>query len=161
MKVSLAFVKTLWHTLGRGFEWKDQGELRREMPLHRTYFHEIAHPTKIPSLLEKLMEVTESSEFRSAHAIQKSSRFQHELMRIFPYTDHSGRIARLVGNMYLMNAGLDPAVIHAVDRQRYYESFRLGEPQLRDLVLDSVENQLVNAEKFLRHAIQERRRAAR
>jgi Fic family protein len=160
-KVTLALVKKLYETLGNGFEGKDVSELRKEMPLHRTYFHDIAPPAKIPFLLGKLIDLAESSDFKALHPIQRSSRFQHEFMRIFPFTENSGRIARLVGNMFLLNAGLDPVVVHAVDRQRYYESFRLGEPQLRDLLLDSLENQLVNAEKFVRQSLRERRRAAR
>lgn len=160
MKVSLALVKTLWETLARSGE-PVEATLRREIPLHRTYFHDIAPPARIASLLEKLMEVAESGDFKSLDPVQRSARFQLEFMRIFPYTEHSGRIARLVGNMFLLNAGLDPVVVHAVDRQRYYEAFRFGEPHLRDLLFDSLQNQLVNAEKFVRESLRERRRAAR
>jgi Fic family protein len=160
-KVTLALVKKLHETLTKGFEGKEVAELRKEMPLHRTYFHEIAHPAKIPAALGSLVELTDTSDFRSLHAVQRSSRFQHEFMRIFPYTDNSGRLARLVGSMFLLQAGFDPVVVPAVDRQRYYESFRFGEPQLRDLLLESLENQLASAEKFVRAARAERRRAAR
>jgi Fic family protein len=159
-KVSLALVKALWATLTRSPNL-EEAELRKEMPLHRTYFHEIAQPAKIPFLLGKLIDLAESADFRALDPVQRSSRFQHDFMRIFPFTENSGRIARLVGNLFLMSAGLDPVVIHAVDRQRYYESFRLGEPQLRELIFDSLHNQLVNAEKFVREALRERRRAAR
>jgi Fic family protein len=157
-KVTLALVKKLYETLGQGFEDRETADLRAEMPLHRTYFHEIAQPAKIAPQLATLMEVVESSDFKSVHAVQRSSRFQHEFMRIFPYTEGSGRIARLIGNLYLMSGGLDPVVIHAVDRQRYYESFRLGEPLLRELILESYEGQLANAENFARQAIADRRR---
>lgn len=157
-KVTLALLKKLHELLIRGFEGKEPVDLRAEMPLHRTYFHEIAQPAKIPALLAKLMELVDSADFRSLHAVQKSSRFQFELMRIFPYTENSGRIARLVGTLYLVAGSLDPVVVHAVDRQRYYEAFRLGEPQLRELLLESYENQLANAEKFSRQALADRRR---
>ena len=158
-KVTHELLKTLWETLARTSQPRE-AELRKEIPLHRTYFHEIAPPPRIPFLLGKLVDLADSVDFRCLDAVQRSSRFQHDFMRIFPYTEHSGRIARLVGNMFLMEAGLHPVVIHAVDRQRYYESFRLGEPQLRDLLFDSLENQLVNAEKFVRESLRERRRAA-
>jgi Fic family protein len=159
-KVSLALVKSLWETLARAAP-PEEAQLRKEMPLHRTYFHDIAQPAKIAPLLGKLMEFAESLDFKGLDPVQRSSRFQLEFMRIFPYTEHSGRIARLVGNMFLLGAGIGPVVIHAADRQRYYESFRQGEPQLRELILDSLENQLVNAEKFVRESLRERRRAAR
>lgn len=157
-KVTMALVKKLHETLSRGFDSKNGLELRAEMPLHRTYFHEIAQPPKIAGLLGKLLEAVDGSDFKSLQPIQRAARFQLEFMRIFPYTDTSGRIARLVGNLYQMAGGLDPVVIHAVDRQRYYEAFRLGEPQLRELILESYETQLASAEKFVRAAIAERRR---
>jgi Fic family protein len=160
-KVNLALVKKLYETLGQDFEDRTVAELRREMPLHRAYFHEIAQPAKIPGLLDRLFERVESSDFRNLHPIQRSSTFQHEFMRIYPFTEGSGRIARLVGNLFLLHGGLDICVVPAVDRQRYYESFRTGEPALRELLLDAIENALTNAEKYVRQALLERRRAAR
>lgn len=160
-KVNRALLKKLHDTLNQGFEDRPPAELRREMPLHRAYYHEIAQPAKIPGLLEKLFERVDSSQFKNLHPVQRSSTFQHELMRIYPFTEGSGRIARLVGNLFLLNGGLDICVVHAVDRQRYYESFRIGEPALRDLLLDSIENALTNAEKYVRQALIDRRKAAR
>jgi Fic family protein len=160
-RVTLALVKKLYDTLGRGFEDRAAAELRREMPLHRAYFHDIAQPAKIPALLDRLFERVDSADFRNLHPVQRSSVFQHEFMRIYPFTEGSGRIARLVGNLFLLNGGLDVCVVPAVDRQRYYESFRVGEPALRDLLLESIENALANAEKFVRQTLRERRRAAR
>ncbi|HET7754313.1 MAG TPA: Fic family protein [Anaeromyxobacteraceae bacterium] len=164
LKVTLATAQTLYRTLGLGFddEAEAKAELRAEVPLHRTYFHEIAPPAKIPALLEKLWTLCDSADFRQLHPIQQSSRFQYEFMRIFPFTDRSGKIARLIGNLHLMHARYLPCVIHSIDRQRYFESFRFGEPHLRDLLLDSVDNALSNAEKYLKQALRARaRRAAR
>jgi Fic family protein len=160
-RVTVTLLRELHDLLTRGNEGKRQPEFRREIPLHRTYFHDIAPPPKIAALLEKVVELTESQDFQALHAIQQSARFQLELMRIFPYTEESGRIARLVGNMFVLHAKLDPVVVPAVDRQRYYESFKLGEAHLRDLLFDSLENQLTSAEKFVREALRERRRLAR
>lgn len=160
LKVTLATAQTLYEVLGRGGEDEVKAELRAEVPLHRTYFHEIAPPAKIPALLEKLWALCDSSDFRQIHPIQQSSRVQYEFMRIFPFTDRSGKIARLIGNLHLMHAGHLPCVIHSIDRQRYFESFRFGEPHLRDLLLDSVDNALANAEKYLKQALRARARRA-
>lgn len=163
LKVTLATAQALYQVLGRGFD--DEGEtaeLRAEVPLHRTYFHEIAPPAKIPALLEKLWALCDSADFRALHPIHQSSRFQFEFMRVFPFTDRSGKIARLIGNLHLMHAGHLPCVVHSIDRQRYFEAFRFGEPHLRDLLRDSVDNALANAEKYLKQALRQRaRRAAR
>lgn len=161
LKVTLATAEALHGILGQGFDEEDEkAELRAEVPLHRTYFHEIAPPAKIPALLEKLWALCDSADFRQQHPVQQSSRFQYEFMRTFPFTERSGKIARLIGNLHLMHAGHLPCVIHSIDRQRYFESFRFGEPHLRDLLLDSMDNALSNAEKYLKQALRARARRA-
>jgi Fic family protein len=146
-KVNLTTVKKLYETLGAGIDGRSEAEYRKEMPLHRAYYHEIAQPPKIPQLLQKLCEQAESAEFRSVHPIQRATRFQHAFMQIFPFTENSGRVARLVANLYLLGAGYVPVIIHATDRQRYYDSFRLSEAILRDLTMEAIENGLAHAEK--------------
>ena len=49
--------------------------------------------------------------------------------------------------LVLLGAGYLPVIIHATDRQRYYDSFRLPEGMLRDLTMEAIENGLAHAEK--------------
>jgi Fic family protein len=157
-KITLALVKALYETLYAGNESKACAEFRKEIPLHRAYFHEIAAPAKIAALMAKLMEWCESAEFKAGHPIQNASKLQHTFMQIFPYTDASGKIARLLSNVILVHHGYQPCIIHTIDRQRYYESLRLPEPQLRDIVMESMENSLANGEKFFHLAMASRRK---
>jgi Fic family protein len=152
-KVTLALVRRLYETLHAGVEAKAGGEFRKEIPLHRAYFHEIAQPAKIEAQLAKLMEWCDSADFKSTHPVQKASKVQHGFMAIYPYTDGSGKIARLLANLLLINAGYQPCIIHTIDRQRYYESLKQPETALRELMLESMENGLANGEKFLRQAL--------
>jgi Fic family protein len=158
-KVTLTLVKKL-HELLDGEEPTGTAELRKEIPIHRAYFHEIAQPAKIAAALDKAIELTESPEFRQQHVLVQGSRFQHAFMQAYPFTDHSGKIARLVSNMFLVSRGFLPCVIHSIDRQRYYESLRLTETALRDLMTDSMENALANAEKAFKMAAEIRARRA-
>jgi Fic family protein len=161
-KITLALIKKLYETLHSGIEARAVAEYRKEIPLHRAYFHEIAQPVKIPALLGKLVEWCESSEFKTSHGIQKASKLQHGFMQIYPYTDGSGKIARLLANLLLVHEGYHPCIIHTIDRQRYYESLRLPEPTLRELMMESMENGLDNGEKFFQEALAARaKRAAR
>ncbi len=162
LRINLTLVRKLYDTLVVGFEGKNGAEFRKDMPLHRAYFHEIAQPAKIPALLQKVLDGTDTAEFRNAHPIQRASKLHHGFMQAFPYTDHSGRIARLLSNLVLLNGGFRvPCIIHATDRQRYYESLRLPEPILRDLTVEALDNALSQAEKFLRDAPSRSRKAAR
>ncbi|ABS25309.1 Fic family protein [Anaeromyxobacter sp. Fw109-5] len=160
-KLTVALVKRLNETLCGGPE-KTPPDFRKDMPLHRAYFHEIAQPAKIPALLEKVLEATESPEFRHLHPVQQIARLQHGFMQVFPYTDQSGRIARLLANLLLVHAGYPLLlIVHSTDRQRYYESLRLTESSLRDLSIEALDNALTQAEKHFAGASMRTRKAAR
>jgi Fic family protein len=159
-KITLALVKKLYETIHAGIESRAAAEYRKEIPLHRAYFHEIAQPAKIPSLLAKLMESCDSSEFRNAHVFHQASKLQHGFMQVYPYTEGSGKIARLLANLLLIHEGYQPCIIHTIDRQRYYESLKQPETTLRDLMMESLENGVANGEKFFRAALAARAKKA-
>jgi Fic family protein len=161
LKLSLTTLKKLYELLTAGIEGRSSAEWRKDMPLHRSYFHEISQPAKILTGLQKVFEGTETAEFRNAHAIQRAARLHHGLMQVFPYTDNSGRIGRLFANMILFQAGYLPVIVHATDRQRYYESLRQPEAALRELTVDAIGNGLEHAEKFFAEAAAEERKQVR
>jgi Fic family protein len=129
---------------------RDRGGLRRDMPLHRTYFHDIAQPAKIQPMLDKLVEYTGSAEFREFHPIKQAATAQHMFLQIFPFTEHSGKVGRMLTNLVLLRHGLRPVIIHSIDRQRYYESFRGTATGFRALLTEQMENSLDNGLKFFR-----------
>jgi Fic family protein len=161
LKLSLTTLKKLYELLTAGIEGRNAGEWRKDMPLHRSYFHEIAQPARILTGLQKVFEGTETAEFRNAHAIQRAARLHHGLMQVFPYTDNSGRIGRLFSNMILFQAGYLPVIVHATDRQRYYESLRQPEGALREVTMDAIGNGLDHAEKFFAEAAEAERKQVR
>lgn len=162
LKLNLTTVKRLHDALSQGIEGRSATDYRKDMPLHRAYFHEIAPPQKIQPLLQKLLDSCDTADFRHAHPIQQAARLHHGFMQVFPYTDNSGRLARLLANLILLHAGYKlPVIIHATDRQRYYESLRLPETQLRDLTVEALDNALVQAEKFFGQAPLRSGKAAR
>jgi len=161
LKLSLTTLKRLYELLTAGIEGRNAAEWRKDMPLHRSYFHEISQPAKILAGLQKVFEGTETAEFRNAHAIQRAARLHHGLMQVFPYTDNSGRIGRLFSNMILFQAGYLPVIVHATDRQRYYESLRQPEAALREVTMDAIGNGLDHAEKFFAEAADTERKQVR
>ncbi len=129
---------------------REKGGYRKDMPQHRTYFHDIAQPAKIPALLEKLVDYTASAEFREFHPLKQAATVQHQFLQIFPFTEHSGKVARMCSNLILLRHGYMPAVIHSIDRQKYYESFRAPVGTFRTLLMDAIENSLDNGLKYFR-----------
>lgn len=161
-RVNLTLVKKIHETLYKGIQSKSPSEFRKDMPLHRAYFHEIAQPARIPAMLAKVVDATDSAEFRKSHPVVQAARVQHGFMQVYPYTDGSGKVARLLANLYLIHGGFLPCVIHSIDRQRYYDSFRMPEAVLRDLMIEAMDNSLGHAEKHFAEAPPTRaRRSAR
>lgn len=122
---------------------------RRENPLHRLYYHEIAAPEKISYKMRKLGEWLESDEFQELHPITRATKAHFRLLAIYPWTKNSGKVARLLMNYILLRQGYLPAVIHSIERQRYYEVLRFENDGLLNLVVESLENSIETTAKFL------------
>jgi Fic family protein len=121
---------------------------RRENPLHRLYYHEIAAPDKIAQKMRKFGEWLESNEFSDLHPITRAAKAHYRLLKIYPWTKNSGKVARLVMNFILLRHGYLPAVVHSIERQRYYEALRFENDTLLNLIVESLENSIETTDKF-------------
>jgi Fic family protein len=72
-------------------------------------------------------------------------------MEIFPFSQHSGKIGRLLANLVLLHSGYEPVVIHSSDRHRYYEALRAEIEELSVIIEDSMENTLRSWLKLVTH----------
>ena len=126
---------------------------RKDIPLHRSYFHEICEPSKIEAGMQRLIDwMNDPEDAVALHPVEWVSRFHYRFMHIFPFVESSGKIARTLSNMILTRYGYLPAVIHATERQRYYEVIRQSQRDLEDLVTESAISSLDAAYKFIRSA---------
>jgi Fic family protein len=121
---------------------------RKENPLHRLYYHEIVPPEKIGYKMRKLTEWLESDEFARMHAVVQCVKLQFRLLQAYPWTRNSGKVARLLTNYILLSNGYVPAVVHSIDRQRYYEVLRHENDGLMTLIVESLENSIDTTAKF-------------
>jgi Fic family protein len=121
---------------------------RKENPLHRLYYHEIAPPEKIGYKMRKIADWLESPEYANLHPIAQAARLQFKILAAYPWTKNSGKVARLVANYILIRAGYLPAVIHSIERQRYYEVLRHENEGLLNLIIESLENSIDTTAKF-------------
>jgi Fic family protein len=122
---------------------------RKENPMHRLYYHEIAPPEKIGYRMRKLGEWLESEEFAKLHPIAQSARLQFQLLAIYPWTKNSGKIARLLTNYILLSCDYLPSIVHYIERQRYYEILRHDNDGLINLIGESLENSIETTTQFL------------
>ena len=128
---------------------RNPGQYRKDNPLHRLYFHEIAPPEKISYRMRKLVEWLGSDEARRTHPIKRAAKVQYRLIGIFPWPRHSGKVARLLMNAILLREGYMPAIVHAIERQRYYDALRNPHSGLTTLMCDSISGTIEAAERFL------------
>jgi Fic family protein len=120
-----------------------EAKYRKDIPLHRLYFHEIAAPDKIPLKMRALVQWIESDETqRTTHAARIASRAHYLFLQAYPYPKHSGKVGRLMMNLMLLREGYPPAILHATDRQRYYDALRSSADATSAIVQEALENSL-------------------
>jgi Fic family protein len=155
-RVTPQLVNDLHVLLTRNLVRKVPGALRKDMPLHRTYFHDIVEPQHIEASLLAVCGSVDSSDFRAQHPINQACLFHHEFMRVFPFAENNGKVGRLLMNYFLIRAGYLPAVIHASDRQAYYEALKDGPEALRLIVIEAMEQAVDAGVRHLRERLKAR-----
>lgn len=134
---------------------------RRENPLHRLYYHEIAAPEEVPAQMKKLEEWLASERFAQLHPIDRAGQLHWRLMGVFPWLTHTGRLSRILALLVLEQDDYPLAVIHSIDRQQYYEALRAGDtkPMLK-LYLESIQTCAKSATRVYEEALAYKRRAS-
>lgn len=165
--MGLDFLKKLYQILSaneslprNGKGARNQGQYRKDNPLHRLYFHEISPPEKISYRVRKLIDWLSTDEAKKMHPIKRAAKAHFRLITIYPWPRHSGKVARLLMNTILLREGYVPAIVHAIERQRYYEVLRNPHSGLTSLITDSIVGTIEAAGKFLDEDEDEKVRAA-
>jgi hypothetical protein len=130
---------------------------RKDNPLHRAYYHEISTPDKIPLRMRKLCEWLDDEETDAMHPLQRAAGIHFRLMAIYPWTKNSGKVARLLMNLLLIRDGYPPAVLHSIERQRYYDSLRAENGYLAGLVTEALNTYAATYTRFLDELAEVRR----
>jgi Fic family protein len=144
--VDLELIKQLYVTLTPD---EPEAKHRKDMPLHRLYFHEIATPDKIAPKLKQLVQWLEDDDTqRTMHITRIASRAHYMLLQIYPYPKNSGKVARLMLNLMLLREGYPPAILHSTDRQRYYDALRVSADATNHIVQEALENSLQSTIRY-------------
>jgi Fic family protein len=123
---------------------------RKDIPQHRLYFHEYAPPDKITYKVRQVVDWVNDPETRRTRSpIRLAARAHYDLLRIFPFQNDSGKVARLFMNLLLLRSGYPPAIVHSTERQRYYEALKGSSATMTQIVQESIDNNLASIEKML------------
>jgi Fic family protein len=123
---------------------------RKDIPQHRLYFHEYAPPDKIAYRVRQVMDWLNGPEAKKMKSpLRVGARVHYDLVRVFPFAQDSGKVARMLMNIILLRGGYPPAILHSTERQRYYEALKGQLPVILQLVNESISNALASIEKRL------------
>lgn len=150
LSLSLEVIKRLYATLApEEVEGKSPPKYRKDMPVHRTYFHDIAPPDKISYKMRQLVTWMNASDTkRSTHTLRLAAKAHYQLLHIYPFPKHSGKVARLLMNLILLRGGYPPAVIHATERQRYYDALKTNDNTTARVVTEALVASMDSAIRF-------------
>ena len=123
---------------------------RKDIPQHRLYFHEYTAPDKIAYRVRQIMDWLNGPEAKKMkNPLRVGARVHYDLLRVFPFAQDSGKVARLLMNSILLRGGYPPAIVHSTERQRYYEALKGQMNVIIQLVNESISNALASIEKRL------------
>jgi Fic family protein len=146
LPIDLALIERIYATLAPD---EPEAKFRKDIPLHRLYFHEIAPPDKIAEKVQALVAWLVSDEtLRTMHATRIASRAHYLFLQAYPYPKHSGKVGRLLMNLMLLRDGYPPAILHATDRQRYYDALRTSADATSAIIQEALENSLDSAIRY-------------
>ena len=156
LTLNLDWLKKLHHMLLPA-DKKDQIQYRKDNPIHRMYFHDLAPADKISYRMRKLTDWFRTEECKRAHPIELACEVHREVIRILPWPEISGRVARLAMNHILINESYWPAIIHHVDRQRYYETLQRDQDELLELAVDAIRQGMLASNRLYQGIVDQSR----
>jgi Fic family protein len=148
--ITIDTIRAIYTTLApEEGEAKGPLKYRKDMPLHRIYFHEIAVPDKIPQAMRSLLHwLSADDTWRTIHPTRIAARAHYQLLHIFPFPKHSGKVARLLMNLILLREGYPPAILHSTDRQRYYDALKTSSDALASIINEALNNAIDSASRY-------------
>tara|TARA_R110000737_G_scaffold124226_1_gene156422 strand:- start:4974 stop:6353 length:1380 start_codon:yes stop_codon:yes gene_type:complete len=87
-----------------------------------------ATPEETPAMMHDLMEwLGEKKVEKDVNPVLIAAEFHYRFIRIHPFDDGNGRIARILMNFILMQYGFPPVIIKTEDKENYFAVLRLAD----------------------------------
>ncbi len=151
--VSLEWLKAMHQGISPGGE--EAGRYRKRDTSPGVYNLEVAPASSISYYLRKFLELYHA-ELRHAHPVRAAAIAHWELMRVFPFDERTGLVARLMMNYILVSHDYPPAIIHAQDRHLYFAALNGHRADLVPIIVDAVSATINAAQAYSNQAFGER-----
>jgi len=109
-----------------------------------------AEPIETPAKMHELIEwFREKSSVKKTDIIVLATEFHYRFVRIHPFDDGNGRLARLLMNFILMRFGYPPVVIKNEDKDNYIAVLEQADFQILKPFVDYIANNLALSFKLM------------
>ena len=105
-----------------------------------------ATPEETPAKMHDLIEwFRKGKEKPDVNPIILAALFHYRFIRIHPFDDGNGRVARILMNFILMQFGYPPVIIKTEDKQNYYAVLRLADADELEPFIEYIAQNLVGS----------------
>lgn len=119
----------------------------RKIQVYITGSEELPPSAKeVPKLMKEFIKWYENDK-NKLDILELAALVHYTFVKIHPFIDGNGRIARLLANLILLKKGYPPIIIPIVRRQEYIDAIKKGEESFTLFMLDIIN---VNLEDYLR-----------
>jgi Fic family protein len=94
--------------------------------------HRYVEPVDVPRQMNEMISQYEKSVAAGVNSVITAADVHYDFVRIHPFDDGNGRLARLVMNFILMKAGFVPVVIFFEKRREYLQALEKADQGDRD-----------------------------
>ncbi|MEQ8418039.1 MAG: Fic family protein [Imperialibacter sp.] len=102
-------------------------------------------PEETPALMHDLMEWLGEKKAKGLNPVLVAAEFHYRFIRIHPFDDGNGRVARILMNFILMQYGFPPVIIKTEDKENYFAVLRLADAGQIEPFIEYIGSNLVRS----------------
>lgn len=105
-----------------------------------------SEPYEVPAKMAELLEwLTKENEALELEPVSIAAIFHYKFIRIHPFDDGNGRLARILMNFILMKFALPPVVIKTQDKENYFAALQKADGGAIEDFIDYITKNLVSS----------------
>jgi Fic family protein len=121
----------------------DYKDMPNSVRLQNGEIFEYASPMDTPIKMQELIDWYRKEEEDKVHPVKLAAMLHYNFVRIHPFDDGNGRIARLLLNYVLLRNNLPPVIIKSVDKANYLRALNRADVGDTEAFVEYIAEQLI------------------